>query len=71
MDKNDAAQLMDHLVALTPSIDGILMLVDHMADVEERRVYRERVTKLMTDIYLDLMVPIIRKFPELDPDQES
>lgn len=70
MDKQLAEQLMEKLHSLDGPINDACELVEQIADKDEMRRYRKGLGELMGHIYTDLMMPILRQYPDLDPDKD-
>lgn len=71
MDRNLAAALMEQLVALSAPLNALTELSFQIPDAEERSALRKAVGGVMGIVYTDLMRPLIRQYPDLDPDRES
>lgn len=70
MDKNLAAQLIKKLHNLDGPLGEVLDLTEQLPDEEERRRFRGSVGDLIARVYTQLMVPVLRQYPDLDPDQD-
>ena len=70
MDKHLAEQLMKKLHSLDEPINDACELVEQIADEHEMRRFRKGLGELMGHIYTDLMIPILRQYPDLDPDKD-
>lgn len=44
-------------------------LIELIEDESERKIFRRAIVTLFADVYDKLMLPVIREFPDLDPDQ--
>jgi hypothetical protein len=69
MDKDIAKRLMEDLIALSDPINAATQLTKEIENIEEQKELRRGLARVMSEIY-DLMMPIIRQFPDLDPDKE-
>jgi len=69
MDRNVAEKLMSELVALGEPLNAATTLTAQIVDEGERAAIRKVLGDLMSHVYLDLMRPIIRQYPDLDPDR--
>ena len=56
-------------MAFDAPIGKLIELVDEIADPGEKAVFNRAVGDLMGQIYAKLMVPILRQYPDLDPDK--
>lgn len=70
MDKNLAEQLMKKLKELDAPFDDATDLVDEITDDAERLRFRKELGELAGNVYVKLMVPIFRQYPDLDPDKD-
>ncbi len=68
MNKSTAQELMASLMSLNVSINTVASRVEDIDIDEQKRMLRRAVAGLMEIVYADLMRPIIREHPELDPD---
>ncbi|MBI3900351.1 MAG: nuclear receptor NHR-99 [Gammaproteobacteria bacterium] len=69
MDRKTAEQLMKNFVALTGPLNAATSLANNIADKDEQSAVRREIGKVMGRIYTELMTPIIRQYPDLDPDK--
>jgi len=68
MHKDVAEQLMDKLHQLGALLNQMADLVEPIDDPAERRMLLTGLGELMGRSFTDVMLPIIRQYPELDPD---
>jgi hypothetical protein len=71
MDRGDAEKLMQHYLAAGAALNEATSLIDTLADAEEQRRLRRPLGEVMESIYLELMRPIIKEHPEVDPDRSA
>lgn len=69
MDRDVAELLMRSLVALGEPLNSIAEIVERVADEGDRATLRRGVAEVMARVYTDLQLPIIRQYPDLDPDR--
>jgi hypothetical protein len=70
MDRSVAEKLMQHyLAAGGAALNEATSVIGTLADAEEQRRLRRPLGELMQSIYLELMRPIVKEHPELDPDR--
>ena len=69
MEKNIAKLLMDSLLVLDEPLNRATELTDQINDEEERKRFRKGIGEIGGRVYTDLMVPIIRQYPDLDPEK--
>ena len=69
MDRDTAATLLQHYLTACEALNEATALVGAVLDEEEQRQIRRPIGEVGAAIYVDLMRPIIRQYPELDPDR--
>ena len=70
MDRAIAEQLMQFYLALDGPLNSATILSDKIENKEERSLVRRGVGGVTSKIYIELMRPIIRQYPDLDPDRD-
>jgi len=68
LDKTAAANLMNKLLELSTSMNTVAALIEKIDDEKQKLILRRGIADLMGAVYTDLMRPIIREHPELNPD---
>ena len=71
MEKETATAIMDKMLELNAFFNRTSELTIEIHDIEERLEIRTKIGKLMADIFTEIMLPIIRQYPELDPDRDD
>lgn len=71
MDKTTANSLMKEMLALSQHIDEAGELTKQIIDENERYVIRKGIADVAGIVYTDIMMPLIRQYPELDPDKDK
>jgi hypothetical protein len=71
MDKNVAKLLMKKLLEVGGSLSSVTLLVNEIDDKDEQKHLRKSIGEIMSRLYTELMVPIIREYPDLDPDKKQ
>jgi hypothetical protein len=69
MDRDVAEKLMRHYLAAGAALNEATSVIGTLADAEEQRRLRRPLGEVMESIYLELMRPIIKEHPEVDPDR--
>jgi DNA-binding transcriptional LysR family regulator len=67
--KDSAEALMQKLLELSNSMNQVCDLINQLESEEEREQFRRGMSGMLADVYTELMRPLIRQFPELDPDK--
>ncbi|WP_217428396.1 hypothetical protein [Rugamonas rivuli] len=67
MRKEIAQEVLSMLEAQSKELNNSLIRVREACSEEEFDAYREEIGKIMGAMYLDIMKPIHRKYPELEP----
>ena len=71
MERSIAEKLMKDLMALTDPLNSATEVTTQIADKEEQASFRRSIAEIMNTVYVDLMRPIIKQFPDLNPDKED
>ena len=69
MDRDTAEKLVAIWHRLDNCLNEATALIGTIADAEEQRRLRRPVGEMMQSAWVDLMPPIFREFPDLDPDE--
>ena len=70
MDREIAEQLMQCYVALDGPLNSAAIISEKIEPKEERDPVRSALARLALSIDSSLMRPIIRQYPDLDPDKD-
>jgi hypothetical protein len=71
MDRTVAEKLMKDLMALTNPLNSATAAASQITNEEEQASFRRSIGEIMNAVYVDLMRPIIKQYPDLDPDKED
>ena len=63
-----AEPLMSQLLAMSAPLNRATELSQKIVEKDEREQFRKGIGEIMNIIYLQLMNPIIKQHPDLDPD---
>jgi CRISPR/Cas system endoribonuclease Cas6 (RAMP superfamily) len=69
MEKSDAEAMMKSLLMMGDHLNKLEEFSKQLSTTEEEKRFRRHLGEVMAGIYVDLMLPIIKKFPDLDPDK--
>jgi len=69
MDRDTAEKLVAIYHRLENCLNEATALIGTIPDAEEQRRFRRPVGEMMQSAWVDLMLPIFREFPDLDPDE--
>ena len=69
MDHATAKKLIEHLKDLDGPINAATLVTESINDPEERRRIRKGLARVTAMVYVELMVPICKEYPDLLPDQ--
>jgi hypothetical protein len=64
-----AEQLMHQIMAMNEPLNAAALLTERITDKAEHDSLKRVIGSLMQAIYIDLMRPVIRQYPDLDPDK--
>lgn len=70
MDRAIAEQLMQCYLALDAPLNSAAIISEKIEPKEERDPVRLAISRLVLNIDSNLMRPIIRQYPDLDPDRD-
>ena len=70
MDRDLAEKIVKGVLDLSPPLNALDKLSEQIADCEAAREFRRALGELMGST-LALLRPIVRQFPDLDPDREA
>lgn len=62
---------MRDLLALSGPLNSATLLTNQIPDEVERKRFRRAIGTIMNEVYTNLMMPIVRQYPELDPDSNK
>jgi hypothetical protein len=71
MDRTVAERIMKELLALTDPLNSATEATTRITDKEEQASFRRSIGEIMNSVYAHLMRPIIKQYPDLDPDKED
>lgn len=71
MDRKIAEQLVDVTLSLDGPLNQATALSFEIADPEEQKAVRRVIGETTGRLYTDLLIPIIRQYPDLDPEKRS
>jgi hypothetical protein len=71
MNRSVAEKLLQHYLAAGAALNEATDVIGTLPDAEEQRRLRKPLGEVMQSISLELMRPIMREHPELDPDRSA
>jgi hypothetical protein len=71
MERPIAEQLIELLLALDGPLNKATELTEKITDLEERNAVRRGIGEITLRAYTDLIRPIVRQYPDLDPEKRS
>jgi len=69
MDKQAATKIVEILLKCSGSIDQSIALAREGSSEREFETFRTSAGRVMGSIFLDLLAPIFREHPDLEPDE--
>jgi hypothetical protein len=69
MERRVAELLMAQFLQLDGPLNSATQITDQIANDTERKQFRRGIGELMSRVYAELMLPIVREYPDLDPDK--
>ncbi len=70
MDKALAAQIVERILAAEREFGALNVLSERISDEQERRALRRHLAEAMNR-YTDILMSIVRQYPDLDPDKNA
>jgi hypothetical protein len=71
MERHIAERLMEILLRLDTPLNEATELTELLPDVAEQKAIRRGIGEVTLTIYTEIMRPIIRQFPDLDPEKNE
>ena len=71
MDLDEGKAVMQACSEINEHLNNVSLVVDSIEDATIQKAIRAELGNAMVKIYGGLMRPVIKKFPELDPDEEQ
>jgi hypothetical protein len=68
MERHIAERLMQLYLKVSEPLNEATDLIDQIDSEEERKRLRQPIGRIIARTYTDLMIPIIREYPDLDPE---
>jgi hypothetical protein len=69
MDKEIARKLVELAIALDRPLNDATELTAQISDLDERKAIRRAIAEITATAYSELLVPILRQYPDLDPER--
>ena len=71
MHRSTAERLMEAYARVGTALNDVDPLIRSIPDTDERNNHLRALGTMMQDLWLQLMAPIVREYPDLDPDRRS
>jgi hypothetical protein len=71
MERAIAEQLMQTFLTMSASLNSATTLIAKIQSKDDQESLRRAIGNVMQSVYIDLMRPIIREYPDLDPDPRT
>jgi len=71
MNRELAIQFLSNLQNVSPHVDNLFDLTNQIVNDEERRVLREHLGEIIHRMGYELVMHIVRQYPDLDPDKKA
>lgn len=69
MDKDIALQVSNIMIELSSKLNQSIVLVQNNCSNEDFEAYRQKAGYIMGTIYTDIMLPIYKRYPEIEPNE--
>jgi hypothetical protein len=70
MERELAERMLAALASLNPGLDEATRITQSMQDQEEAKALRRHLGAIMTEPVFEIVMHIVRQYPDLDPDKE-
>lgn len=70
MDRKTAKKIISLLKDIDHPINEIISITNEIKDCEEKQALRKTLSRIIGEIYIDLMIPICKNHPDLLPDTD-
>ena len=71
MTRGTTERVIQTLLAASAALDDSVRVVQEEASESVFRDYRQRAGEVMAAIYLDLIKPLVKNYPDLDPGRDD
>ena len=71
MDKTTAKRLLNLYLKVGDPLNEAILIIGTLPDVEEQKQLRRSIGELISTVYIDMIRPIVREYPDLDPDRSA
>ena len=71
MDRDTAAELIDHYMRICAELNQMTHIIGALPDSDEQKRLRRPVGEIGASLYVDLIVPLLKQYPDLDPDNRN
>jgi len=71
MERDTATVLMDALLRLGPSFGELTNITYQIEDEAERKFIRRQIASAIHSLGYEIVMHIVRQYPDLDPDKKS
>jgi len=68
MEREIAKKIMAELERLGAAMNDVVSIIEDINDEKEKKKFRRELGDLMGKSFTNIMCPIIREYPDLDPD---
>lgn len=70
MNRDVAERIVNQLLSLNNQLNELTINSDLIIDIEEKRTFLKHIGSLMGIVNIDLLMSIVKQYPDLDPDKE-
>ncbi|HEY7640000.1 MAG TPA: hypothetical protein VH814_09765 [Steroidobacteraceae bacterium] len=71
MDRDTAALLVNHYLRICAELNQMTHAIGALPNSDDQKRFRRPVGQFSAGLYVDLIVPLIKQFPDLDPDRNE
>jgi hypothetical protein len=71
MKRNLAVTFLADLQKISPQVDALFDLTDQIEDEHEKRILRRHIAEVIHRMGYEMVMHIVRQYPDLDPDRKG
>ena len=69
VDRNTAALIVESILSLSCDLNQLTLLSNKIENESEKKQFRKNLAEVMTQLHVEILLPIFKDYPDLDPDK--
>lgn len=69
MDRNTAVLIVESILSLSCDLNQLTLLSNKIENESEKKQLRKNLAEVMTQLHVEILLPIFKDYPDLDPDK--